>query len=1198
MSTFYSWIWKYKAYVTEETWSMIGLYLERYSHSPFGPGRQGKDARELDLDKFLRCELFIMGFLETYAIYRFELDSINSVFEDYKKGVCNEREAFGVLADIAKKREKKDIAARVIRGMGGEENAEQVFGILLKIFKVEKKDDEDIWQKVSDWYDKKVWQYVYAKRGKDEEFSDELKKFLLTPKESGHRINPLDILYFCFEYLKGKEEEEEKLDLFSISEKYAELQKGITEKVICQDSAVRKFVQGLFNGRIKPEEERTAPEATFLFVGPPGVGKTYLAQTAAELSGRPYKIFPMGEYANADSFHGLIGFESTWKDSKEGTLTSYVSENENAILIFDEIEKAHINTIHQFLSILEGGFLRDLYTESDVDFTHTVVIFTTNAGRQFYEEKRDMALSSLSEATILNALCKDKNEYGKPKLPSEILSRLSKGGIVGFDPMDPAKLVPIIKKGLTKGSETIAKTMNMECEYDESLLPYLFLYHMGSEIDARVADARSESFIKDSVYRIAEQIGTNGKKIKKSSEGKSVKIRFDLEENELARELTSPEKTPEILVVCNQTDLDKIKPKKAYKGKYKIYHVYAESEGRDYAKYISNQLVDHKIAAILVDPFMRESKEEQLLDGLSNKFTMGNEVIDWLDEQDDIPPVYCLELSKNHKIDFADRQDLYQRGVKGILPIADAASQEKRMEMVHGLVYELFLNEKLSWLNSRGRALDFNIATRMDSSETEEVFSIIINDFRLIRNLDTEAAELFVDDDKLTGESFDSVVGGDSAKRELKKFIRFIKDPELYRRSGQQVSKGILMYGPPGSGKTKLARALASEADCPFISTTGSQFIRGEKNMTDVFRIARKYAPCILFIDEIESFALDSQVGPNYPEITKQLMTEMDGFDKSDKPVFVIAATNAAKAPNLGERNVYLDGPLMRRFSKSVYMKWPDRKERIAFVKMVKNKQKKKQYNFNRITDADIEEFADLTAGHSLSQIETVLEQVTGRAAESDVQPTKDMLFACFEEFVYGEEKNYSKEHVRTTARHEAGHAFMGFYCDDGAGSRFAPEYATIIARGGYLGLVRQRSDETRTGYSKSELLKLIRIKLAGRAAELEFADNEDEGLTTGAANDLEMATDIASDLLSTFGMEEGFMAALPKDVMLKSDLAKEYYEKLNSILVREMEETRRVIHENLDKVEALADALLDQSRLDMDEMKEIIAKVGGKKKK
>ena len=165
----------------------------------------------------------------------------------------------------------------------------------------------------------------------------------------------------------------------------------------------------------------------------------------------------------------------------------------------------------------------------------------------------------------------------------------------------------------------------------------------------------------------------------------------------------------------------------------------------------------------------------------------------------------------------------------------------------------------------------------------------------------------------------------------------------------------------------------------------------------------------------------------------------------------------------------------------------------------------------------------------------------------------------------------------------------MGFYCDEGANSRFLPEYATIIARGGYLGMVRQKSDETRVGYSKNELLKLIRIKLAGRAAEIVFSENREEGLTTGASNDLESATDIVGELLCSYGMEEDFMATLPLEMMMKSPVAALYYEKLNSILKREMEITEKIISENKEKIEALADALLDRSRLDTEEMREII---------
>ena len=140
--------------------------------------------------------------------------------------------------------------------------------------------------------------------------------------------------------------------------------------------------------------------------------------------------------------------------------------------------------------------------------------------------------------------------------------------------------------------------------------------------------------------------------------------------------------------------------------------------------------------------------------------------------------------------------------------------------------------------------------------------------------------------------------------------------------------------------------------------------------------------------------------------------------------------------------------------------------------------------------------------------------------------------------------------------------------------------------------MVRQKSDEDYSGYSKDELLALIRIKLAGRAAALVFAKDSSEGLTTGASNDLQSATYIVAAILSNYGMEEGFLAALPVEMMMKSSLASSYYEKLNSILKRELDETVRIITENKAKVKALADALIDRSRLDTEEMKTIIGEL------
>ncbi len=1190
MATFYAWRNKYRRFVDDSAWNLITLGLIGYPSGVLILPKANKDAREFDIYEFLCPEIILHGFFiagsctESVDLSPKELakDILKKASSSKGEGISQE-ELEQKINEIVKKKVDEEKYNKAVEAFEQIREPEKIAEMLIRAFKYREK--EWNWTSLANWFEKLKYIRI-AKLGADRDYIRELERFFSHSGKNGWFIDSNMLLRFTINFMFEKKEEEEKGDFAETAGYFVELQKKITEKVICQDTAVRKLISGLFNGKLKKECDRTGPESSFLFVGPPGVGKTFLAQTAAELSGRPSKIFMMSEYANDSSFHGLVGFEPTWKDSKQGDLTAYVSQNENAVLIFDEIEKAHINTIHLFLSILEGGSLTDLYTQQDVDFRQTIVIFTTNAGRDFYEEKRGMSISALSEATLIDALKADKRSDGKPLMPPEILSRLSKGNIIGFDHMNPAKLVPIIKEGMKKGASAAEEIMGLECRYDSSVLPYLFLFHMGGSIDARVASARSESFVKDGLFRIAERVGEDAKQYKKITRGKDhIQISFEVEKDETASDLTERKKQAELLVVCNTTERSMLKSRK-----YKCHYVYAEKESDDYQSYIEDVIKNHEIDAILVDPLMREKKSdgEEQLEGLSHKNTAGNRVIEFLLTKTDYPPVFCVEF-RNQYISYVDQQDLYQRGINGIIRLSQAKNQEEREEMIDNLCYELFLAEKLDQLTSRGRALEFDVGHRIESDKDIVRIRLYLCHFRLVRSMDSQAQEIFISDEIRNTTSFDDVIGADSAKEELRRFVKFIKKPEEYRKSGQQVSKGILMYGPPGSGKTMLARALACEADCPFISATGTQFVMKEKTLTEVFRLARKYAPSIVFIDEIESFAIDSRAGTQYPAILKQLLTEMDGFDKSSKPVFVIAATNAGNAPSLGERNIMLDEALLRRFTKKVYMKWPDRKERIAFMQKRKKELAGLQYGLDCLTDKDIEYFADVSAGTSLSEISNVLSVAAGRAAELEVKITKDLLITCFEEFVYGEKKDYALEHIRITAVHEAGHAFMGFYCDNFTSGRFTPEYATIISRGSYLGLVRQKRNEMRTGYSKDELIMLIRIKLAGRAAEMVFATENGGGLTTGASNDLEHATDIAAEILSDFGMEEGFLATLPMETMMNSALAQEYYSKLNGILQRELDETIRIITENKDQVQALADALCDRSKLDTEEMREII---------
>ena len=1026
----------------------------------------------------------------------------------------------------------------------------------------------------------------YIRNSSDGEFAKALDEFF-KETASGSMRSLDEIIRFGIKWEKENRKEKKNAGsdviLMDLSSKYEHLRSELSERIIGQDPAIQKFLRGLFNGELRKEEKKNGPESCFLFVGPPGVGKTFLAKNAAELLDRPCKLLQMNLYAQHESFMNLIGSDQVYRKGHSGELTQFVLDNPNAVIIVDEIEKAHINTLHQFLSVLDGGFLHDICLEKNIDFTGTIFIFTTNAGRGFYENNRERRISSISETTMIDALNSEPTN-GSERMPTELLSRLAKGSIIGFDHMEPAKLLPLIRKGMERATETVKNELDVNCSYDNVVLPYLFLYHMGAQLDARVASVRSESMIKDCVFRLVEQLGEElSEKERKSFADKPISLKIETADEELAEELIRPVKETAVIIVCNTNDRYLFKP---VRGSYKVYFAYAEKNVETGEEFICKTIREKEVTAILVDPFMRvEKKHKGSGQGVADFDSKGNTILHWLFEEKDMPPVYAMELGED-RIGVLDREQLEEKGLAGVISLHNCKEKDCR-SIISDLVHERFLSETLSRLQSRGRALDFEMGHSIAITKEEVNITVLLKDMRLISNMGIDAQDVFLSDSGQLDEDMDDVIGGQQAKEELMHFVKYIRDPQEFMRSGQMISRGILMYGPPGSGKTKLARALAAKADCPFIAVKGTQFVRGEKKVAEVFRLARKYAPSIVFIDEIDAFGGDRDRGNLFASILIELMTEMDGFDKQpgDKPVFVIAATNAASEPNLGEQNIYLDPALLRRFTKKVYMRWPNKAERLDFLKLQKHRMKDFTVNMNGLNDKALNEFAIQTAGHSIAEIENALTIAIGRAAEKETNLTLKILKDCFDEMIYGEVKKVSQDHLRMTALHEAGHAYVSFI----SGERFTPESATIIARGGFLGMARQIEDEEAKGCTREELLARIRILLAGRAAEMEFSASPEDGLTTGASNDLERATKLAEALITRYGMEDGFLPVLSMEMMLTSPLAGKYHTRLNEILTDQLTETQKIIRANRDKIENLANALLDRSMLNTEEMKTII---------
>ena len=442
--------------------------------------------------------------------------------------------------------------------------------------------------------------------------------------------------------------------------------------------------------------------------------------------------------------------------------------------------------------------------------------------------------------------------------------------------------------------------------------------------------------------------------------------------------------------------------------------------------------------------------------------------------------------------------------------------------------------------------------------------------------------------------TFEDVAGVDEAKDALEEVIEFLKAPKKFERLGGRIPKGVLLMGPPGTGKTMLAQAVAGEAEVPFYSISGSDFVEmfvgvGASRVRDLFETGKKNAPCIIFIDELDAVGRHrgAGIGGGHDEreqTLNQLLVEMQGFDASEG-VILIAATN---------RPDVLDPALLRpgRFDRQIVVDLPDVRGREAILK-VHTKQP-----YKLADDVNLDLLAKATPGFSGADLENMANEAALLAARHDKENI-DML--CFDEakdrVLMGPERRslvISEEEKRVTAYHEAGHALMLHFVPESD-----PNYkCTIVPRGRALGVTAKLPLEERHNMSKKRLLAHIIFALGGRVAE-EIIFGEQ---TTGAQNDFEQATSLARRMVTQWGMSHmGPLTFGRRDeqVFLGKELAvhQDYSEKtaieidraVHDIVTECYKKARDILETNLDGLKLLADALLERETLVTEEIDEIL---------
>ena len=444
-----------------------------------------------------------------------------------------------------------------------------------------------------------------------------------------------------------------------------------------------------------------------------------------------------------------------------------------------------------------------------------------------------------------------------------------------------------------------------------------------------------------------------------------------------------------------------------------------------------------------------------------------------------------------------------------------------------------------------------------------------------------------------TGKTFADVAGQDEAKEALMEIVDFLHCPEKYSDIGAKLPKGALLIGPPGTGKTLLAQAVAGEANVPFFSISGSEFVEmfvgvGAAKVRDLFRQASDKAPCIVFIDEIDTIGKkrEGQTGSSdeREQTLNQLLTEMDGFD-GNKGVVILAATN---------RPDFLDPALLRpgRFDRRIPVELPDLAGREAILRVHAKKVKLSgDINFNSIARA--------TAGASGAELANIINEAALRAVragrgfveQSDLEESVEVVIAGYQR----KKAVISPKEKELIACHEIGHALVAVMQKDSA----PVHKITIIPRtSGALGYTIQIDENEKYLLSKEEALARIAVLTGGRSAE-ELIFNT---CTTGAANDIEKATQLARAMVTRYGMSDRFdMIALETvnnrylggdaSLVCSAETAAKIDAEVNDIVRRAHEKALRILSDNIEKLRELARFLLDRETITGEEFMAILDK-------
>jgi len=1015
------------------------------------------------------------------------------------------------------------------------------------------------------------------------------------------------------------EKEAESPRLEELTERLRSVRAELLTRVFGQDHAVHAFVEGLFNAEVVAgaDTKRKAPRALFVLAGPPGVGKTYLAELGASLLERPFKRFDMSAYSGHQQNEALVGMAKSYRGAHPGTLTEFVEKNPDAILLLDEIEKAHINTIHLFLQILDAGILEDKFHERNVSFRDTMILFTTNAGRKLYDRPNSSGVhaanASFHRKTILDALETEKDpQTGQTFFPAAICSRMATGYPVLFNHLQINELERVIRAELGRVAGLTERQYYKRLTF-HGLLPMCLVLREGGRADARTLRSQAEIFVKTELFKFCQLFKTDRLE-EVFGQVNSIHLGLDVEPEDMdvqVRGLFEADEDPRILLVADSdlTDL------------YREHIQGVDWRAASTADDALQILADEDIDMVLLDLWLGRAMETATMTVAqfdhvpvgARGLDKGQELLRKIRGRLPGMPVYLLSLEESGEEENTEGsidEELFMACVRGggargmvVSRFIDGLVKnwQKDRDQFGACLTEtcrrLYQEKAASRMGQERMVLSFDTVPLIDR-ETKQI-TIRLRNLTLSRAIAAADAGEILEDVERPRTKFEDVIGADSAKEELKFFIDYLKNPRRFAALGMKPPKGVLLHGPPGTGKTMLARAMAGESNVAFIQASASNFVTiwqgsGPQNVRDLFARAHRYAPAIIFIDEIDAIGkvrTGGAGGQSTENTLNALLTEMDGFTSPspDRPVFILSATNfkveAADQESPEKSSRTLDPALVRRFSRSILVDLPEKAAREQYLNI-----RMRDRPACTVSDEIVKLIAERSSGMSIANLEQVIETAVRDAVKTGKELDGKLLEEALETVRYGEARTARDlEDVKRTAYHEAGHTIMYWL------SGWWPAYVTVVARGGHGGYMAPcaAQAEKRESKKKEELLQDMRCDFGGRAAEI-LVYGKDEGLSTGPSSDLEHATNLARTMVCRYGMDLDFgLLVTPELMKYEGALSSPMYVKVNEaaskILKEQMDLTENLLKVNRKHLDVVAEALVEKERLTTEELQKIL---------